>query len=430
MDQLFQFLSLQDSNVRYVVLGSIFLCIGSAVVGCFTFLRKRALIGDAVAHSVLPGVALAFMIFHTKHPLVLIGGALATGWLSLLFIDFVTRRSRIKPDAAIGFTLSVFFGIGILLLTIIQQSGDAGQSGLDRFLFGKAASLMYSDVVTFSIVSLVLVLVIIFFFREFTLISFDRNHAQALGLPVRMLEFLLSTLTVIAIATGIQAVGVVLMAALLISPAAAARYWTNNLVLMIILAALFGAFSGLAGSYVSYVAPSMPTGPWIVVALSAIAIFSLLLSTKRGMLARYISRHKNRLRITNENILKAYYHLGEKDGDFQKGRTVAQLLEQRTFRMKNLENGLHRLKQKNLLAKQNGTWSMTEEGIKEGQRITRLHRLWELYLTEHLRIAPDHVHEDAEAIEHIITPDIEARLEELLQYPSSDPHQTRIPSKT
>src|SRR5687768_13517041 len=142
MDILIEFFSFRDPNIRFVVLGSVILAASSAVVGTFTFLKKRALSGDAVAHSVLPGVCLAFVLAGNKNPFALIIGAFVTGWISLICIDIITRKSKIKEDTAIGLVLSVFFGMGILFLTAIQRSGNAAQSGLDHFLFGKAASLI------------------------------------------------------------------------------------------------------------------------------------------------------------------------------------------------------------------------------------------------------------------------------------------------
>ncbi|MDQ3072592.1 MAG: metal ABC transporter permease [Bacteroidota bacterium] len=424
-----EFLSFTDPNVRFVVFGCMLLAAGAAIVGCFTFLRKRALVGDAVAHSILPGVALAFIFFQTKSPLVLLSGAFISGWLSILSIDFITRRSRIKSDTAIGLVLTVFFGIGILLMTTIQHSGNAAQSGLDKFIFGSASSLMRADVWTFGAVSIVLILVVAGLFKEFTLISFDINFAVTAGLPVKMLEFILATLTVLAIAVGIQAVGVVLMAALLITPAAAARFWTDNLRVMVILAALFGAFSGIAGAYVSFVAPNMPTGPWIVVVLSAIAFFSIFFAPKKGLYLRLVSKRRTRQRMLGENILKEFYHLGEIDGKFLHKRSLAELLDHRDLPKNKLMAGMKKLDRNGFMESEGKGWKLTDEGLAEGQRITRLHRLWELYLTRYLNIAPDHVHDDAEAIEHVITPEIEARLEALLEYPEMDPHNTQIPGR-
>lgn len=412
--------------MRHVVLGTLLVGIGSGVIGTFAFLRKRALVGDAVAHSVLPGICLAFLLHGSRDLLVLLPGAFATGWLSLIVIDQIDRHSRIKTDAAIGLVLSVFFGIGVLLLTTIQKSGNAQQAGLDHFLFGKAAAIVYNDVLLFAVVTFLLVGLVILFYKEFQLISFDPDFARSSGIPVRALELLLATLTVLAVVTGIQAVGVVLMAALLITPAAAARYWSDKLYVIILLAAAFSALAAIFGSWVSYENARMPTGPWIIVALSILAFASMLLAPQRGFLGRALLLRGHRKKVNEENILKELYHASTRDA-LSDGLTPEGLMERRAFHPNTLRNSLQRLKRKGLIRKNQQAWSLTSKGEAAGTRLARIHRLWELYLTEYLRIAPDHVHDDAEAVEHMITPEIEEELEKVLGYPDRDPHGKSIP---
>lgn len=427
MDTFIEFFSFQDASIVSVAVGAMLLTASSAVVGTFTFLKKKALVGDAVAHSVLPGICLAFILSGTKNPIILIIGAFITGWISLLIIDLITQRSKIKEDSAIALVLSVFFGIGILMLTNIQHSGNAAQTGLDSFLFGKAAALVGNDLITFSIVAVVLILTVTLFFKELKIIAFDSNYAKALGLPVRAIDLLLTTLTVLAVVTGIQAVGVVLMAAMLITPSAAARFWTNDVKHMTIIAAIMGSLSGLSGAYVSYVAPAMPTGPWIVMIISAIALTSFFFAPKRGIISRYFTQRKLQVMIMDENLLKSLYHLGEEDADMFKGRKIDEIIDKRYFPRKRLKAALARLKREGYLTRTNGEWQFTQVGKQKGQRVVKLHRLWELYLSTYVKIASDHVHEDAETIEHIITPELEAELERMLEYPEMDPHKEKIP---
>lgn len=427
LEELWYFISMQDPNIRYVVLGTMLLGAMSGLTGSFMFLRKTSLIGDAVAHSVLPGIALAFMLFNTKNILVLLGGAVVTGWLSVYCIDIITRRSRISADTAISLVLSVFFGAGIWLLTIIQRSGNASQSGLDKFLFGKAASLVQQDVVVFGVVAALVLGLTLIFYKEFKLISFDKDYAQTIGLPVKMLEMLLSTMTVLTIAIGIQAVGVVLMSALLITPAAAARYWTDRTWVMLLSASILGMVASVSGSYISYLAPSMPTGPWIVVVVSAIAVTSLIFAPRKGMLARWRKLRYNRRKVLVENILKVFFHLGEQEDDMFKLRTADELIQKRDIPTEDLKWGLRHLDKDGMLIKMHDGWKLTDAGRIAGQRIVKVHRLWEMYLTQYLRLEADHVHDGAEAIEHIITPELEAELEHLLGYPEKDPHERDIP---
>jgi manganese/zinc/iron transport system permease protein len=427
MENLIEFFSFADANIRYVVFGSMLLAASSAMVGVFIVLRKKALVSDAVSHGVLPGICTAFLIFETKNIVLLIIGAFISGWLSLILIDGIIKRTKIKKDAAIGLILTVFFGFGIVLLTFIQHSGNSSQSGLDSFIFGKAAALVGDDLIAFAIIAVVLIISIVSFFKEFTLVSFDEPYAAALGLPVGKLELLLTTLTVLAVVTGITAVGVVLMAAMLITPAAAARFWTNDLKKMMVLSALFGAVSGLLGAYISFVAPAMPTGPWMVIVSSFIAFFSFFFAPTVGIVSRSKMQKSRGNAILEENILKIFYQRGEKKNDFGLGSTAEELLVIRPMQRELLKKALRGLYRKNLVMKQDDTWYLSNEGILKSARVVKLHRLWELYLTKYADMAPEHVHENAELIEHIITPELEMELEHQLGYPEKDPHDSIIP---
>jgi len=427
MQQLIDFLILADPNVRYVVWGNILLSASAAMVGAFIVLQKKALIGDAVSHAVLPGICAAFLFSGTKNTALMLMGAFISGWLALIAIDYITTRSKIKKDAAIGLVLSVFFGAGMVMMTFIQQSGNAAQSGLDHFIFGRAATLIGSDLMIFSILAIVLLLAVGLFFKAFALVAFDRAFAEALGYPVRKLDLLLTSLTVLAVVTGITSVGVVLMAAMLVTPAAAARYWTDNLKHMVAISVAFGVFAGLTGAFISYTAPSMPTGPWMVVVSSAVAFLSFFFAPKKGIVPRWYNQRKNQRIIVEENTLKMFYHLGEQDNRFDDGRTLADLIRTREVNENVLKAALRRLVANGLLYDRGKQWTLTQRGYLKAARVVRLHRLWELYLTQYMDIASDHVHDDAETIEHIITPELERELEHQLGYPDRDPHDTKIP---
>lgn len=427
LQTLIEFFSFRDPNIRFVAIGSVLLTASSAIVGSFTFLNKKSLVGDAIAHAVLPGVCLGFILAGTKNPVYLITGAFITGWISIVGVEYITRKTRIKEDAAIGLVLSVFFGIGILMLTTIQKSGNAQQAGLGQFLFGKAAALVGDDLIVFATVAVILVITVLLFFKEFTLLAFDRGLAVAMGLPVKRIELILTSLIVLAVVIGIQAVGVVLMAAILITPAAAARYWTDRIKVMFVLASIFGAISGLSGAYISYVAPAMPTGPWIVVVISTIAFISFFLAPRRGVFSRMYRQVTIRKTINDENVLKALYQLGEENKNFFIQRYPDEIIRRRPFPKDDLINVLRRLRRQGYVESTGNLWGLTEEGMARGKRVVKIHRLWELYLTTHLNIAPDHVHDDADTIEHLLTPELEAELEKLLQYPKVDPHKSEIP---
>lgn len=412
MQAFIDFFSFKDANVVYVVFGMICINSSSALVGTFAFLRKRSLIGDAVAHALLPGICFGFIAAGEKDPLFLLAGAFLTGWLAIFLVDYIVRHSRIKQDAAIGIVLSVFFAFGVVLLTYIQKSGNGNQAGLDHFLFGQAAAITRSEVYLFALILGIILLTILVFYKQLVLLAFNPEFAASIGLPVRFLEFVLTSLTVLAIAAGIQALGVILISALIITPAAAARLWTHDLRRLIGLAVVISIFSGITGAYISYVRTAMPTGPWVVVVLSLITLGSICFAPGRGFLSRYRTRKRNHRKITDENILKTIYRFPgfEKAG----GEIVFSpfdLTEIRVFDTNTLRKGLMRLTQRGFLLQQDNRFILTQAGKEESMRIVRLHRLWEQYLLKRTRIDTDHVHSGAEAIEHVITPEIEAELE-------------------
>ncbi|AHM58814.1 ABC-3 protein [Flammeovirgaceae bacterium 311] len=420
-------LDFNDPNLRYVILGSLLLAGSSAVVGCFTFLRKKALVGDAVAHAVLPGICLGFILSGTKNPLYLVAGAFVTGWLSVVALDYITRNSKIKEDTATGLVLSVFFGIGIFLLTMVQNSGNAAQSGLNNFLFGKAASLLPQDILVFGIISLILIFTVLAFYKELKIITFDPAFARSSGIGVAGVDLMLTSLTVLAVVVGIQAVGVVLMAAMLITPAAAARFWTDRLSIMLLLAAVFGIISGFAGTWISLLAPSMPTGPWMVIVLSTIALTSFFIAPGKGILQRLLKQHRFRRKIQDENFLKTLYNMGVNGNISNANNLSERVLIARGYQPKELKVLLKRMYRLGYLEKTGTNYRLNTAGLKRGQRVVKLHRLWEVYLTQYVQLATDHVHDDAESIEHLLTPELEKLLEEKLNYPPLDPHSNIIP---
>ncbi|MEI7025443.1 metal ABC transporter permease [Paenibacillus sp. y28] len=281
---------LQDPNLQWVLLSCLLLGLGSGVLGSFAYLRKQSLMGDALSHAALPGVCIAFMLTGSKSVFLFLIGAAVSGLIATFGIGYITRHSRIKQDSALAIVLSVFFGIGIVLLTRIQHSGSGSQSGLDKFLFGQAAAQVKSDVWIMACISLLLILVCALFYKEFKLLSFDPGFARGLGLPVAVLDQFMMLLMVVSVVVGIQAVGVVLMAALLITPAVSARYWTERLGVMVILAGLFGAVSGVLGTFVSVSAHNLPTGPLCVLAATGLFLISVVFAPRRGLLGKLLLR--------------------------------------------------------------------------------------------------------------------------------------------
>jgi manganese/zinc/iron transport system permease protein len=289
-----------DYTIRNVALGAAILGVVGGALGSFAILRRQGLFGDALAHATLPGVCVAFILSEAKVPIVLLAGAALSAGLGALLILTIVSQTRLKQDAALGIVLSVFFGAGTVLITYIAGFGSGNQSGLDRFIFGQAATIVQGDVITMSILAFLVLFIVALLFKEFKLLSFDPAFAASLGFPIGKLNVLLTLLIVVAVVIGIQAVGVVLMAAMLIIPAAAARQWTDSLGKMILVSSLFGALSGVSGALISATGANLPTGPLIVLCATGLLVLSLILGRSQGFLWSWIANRRNRSEALKE----------------------------------------------------------------------------------------------------------------------------------
>ena len=295
-----------DYTLMIVAIGAALLGAVSGSLGTYAVLRRQSLLGDAISHAALPGVAIAFLLTGSKTPLILVLGAALAGWLGTLLILSIVRLTRIKYDSALGIVLSTFFGFGLVLHTLIQRTGNANQAGLDTFLFGQAATILESDVLTIGILGGVAIIIMLVFWKELKLLVFDEGFAASLGFPIRVLDILLTSLLVIAIVLGLQAVGAVLMSAMLVAPAVAARQWTNKLSLMMFLAACFGALAGVSGTIISSSASRIPTGPTIVLCATVVVGLSIAFAPNRGLLWDWLrhQRNKQNLKVATDRLLK------------------------------------------------------------------------------------------------------------------------------
>lgn len=415
-------------TARNVLAGAAILGATGGVLGGFALLRRQSLLGDALAHAALPGVCLGYLLTGAKTPLPLFAGALAAGLLGSLIILAVVRWSRIKEDVAIGIVLSVFFGVGIVLLTWIQRLPAGNQSGLDKFLFGQAATLVDEDVRAMAILSALVLLAVVLFYKELQLLAFDPEFGGSLGLPMRRVEILLTTLLVTVVVVGLQTVGVVLIVATLVTPAAAARQWTERLGAMLLLSAAIGAGSGAVGAIVSASFARLPTGPVIVLVASGVLVVSLVAAPARGLLWALARERRAAARIRRENLLKDLYRRGETDADWSRFVPRPHLLGERGWAPGQLARVLARLVAAGLVERRSDAVRLTAAGRAEAAGVVRRHRLWELYLARRLELAHDHVHRDAEAMEHVLSAEATEELARQLGDPATDPHGRPIPA--
>ncbi len=360
-----------DYTLRTVALGAATLGAVSGALGTYAVLRRQSLLGDAISHAALPGIALAFLLTGSKLPLVLMLGAALAGWLATLLVMAVTNMTRVKYDSALGLMLSVFFGFGLVLLTFIQKLPNANQAGLDTFLFGQAAALVQRDVVTMAGLGGVALLAMGCFWKEFKLLSFDAEFGKSLGFPIRWLDVGLTTLLVIAIVIGLQTVGVVLMSAMIIAPPAAARQWTDRLGLMVILSMVFGALAGVSGALLSAGTTNLPTGPTIVLCVSIVVIGSMLLAPNRGLIWRWLRDRRSGRRLRLEAVLLDLYALAAQH-DHRDHPHAEAVLDAMNPHMGPTRRKLQALAERGFIRPvEPAQWALTPGGIAEAERLLR-----------------------------------------------------------
>ena len=353
-----------DYTLRTVALGAMVLGAVSGALGAFAVLRKQSLLGDAISHSALPGVTLAFLLTRSKAPLVLVVGAGIAAWLATLWMNQIIKNTRIKQDSALGLVLSVFFGLGMVLLTYTQRLPDARQAGLNNFLFGQAAALLESDVVTMSVLGALVIFVLVLFWKEFKILSFDREYGHSLGFPMQLIDVILTTLLVISIVIGLQAVGVILMSAMVVAPAAAARQWTDRLDRMVILSAFFGAISGLIGTIISSLMPGLSTGPTIVLTVSVVVIISIFFAFKRGLVWNWVRRFQNKRQVRMDSVISDLFRLYQQHNDNHSHGHPVEVLQVMNEGHGGVAHTLQILSTQGLVDQKDSLWFLTPKGLR------------------------------------------------------------------
>lgn len=429
-EQVARFFDFSDHGLRVAFVGALFFGAACGLLGSFIVVRKMALVGDAISHAVLPGVALGFLWGMQKDPLAILIGASGAGLLGSLMVNWIQRTTRIKQDAALGIVLASFFAVGLCMIRMIQNGAGAAKiSGLKNYLFGDIGSLDSADLTTMAVVVIATVALVALLYRPLLAISFDRGFAASIGLPVRLLDGVFQLFLAFAIVVSLQAVGVVLVSALLITPAAAAYLLCDRMHRMLWVAMLIGMLSAVLGVFLSFLGNNLPTGPFMVLGASSIFLLAYLFAPRHGRFTKWM-RHRARSRkVRDENALKAIYRILESEGRPAGGVGLPELAGQRGMSPSLVLGELRLLARRQLveLGADDGDVSLTAEGARRAQKVVRNHRLWELYLTREADYAPDHVHDDAEKIEHFLTELEVAELERQLDFPQTDPHGMPIP---
>ncbi len=354
-----------DYTLRTITIGTAVLGALCGMLGSFAVLRKQSLLGDAISHAALPGIAIAFLITGAKNSNTLLIGALISGLIGTFWIRGIVKKTHLKSDTALGLILSLFFGFGMLLLTFIQKMPNANQAGLDKYLFGQAATLVENDVWLMCIITGISLLTIVLFWKEFKLLLFDADYTKSLGFNTSFLEVLITSLIVLSIVIGLQTVGVVLMSAMLLAPAAAARQWTNSLSLMLVLASIFGAFSGVLGTAISASANNLSTGPVIVLVAATFVLFSFIFSPGRGLLFRQIRFWKNRKDLELYKTLAFMHTIAETHENISHPHAVKILNNFQGYTKKSLQ----KLEHLEYVTIKGTMWSLTEKGYEKAKNL-------------------------------------------------------------
>lgn len=418
MESLWRVLLLQDHNTRVVLAGACLFGAAAGLAGTFLLLRKRSLLGDTLGHATLPGITLAFLLAETvgvspRSFLWLAVGATISGVAGMGAVLLIRKMSRLKDDAALAIVLSVFFGAGIAMLSAIQQLPGGQAAGLERLIYGNPASMTSNDAWFVLLASLLVAAICGFLFKEFTLLCFDESYAHTAGWPVRPLDALLMALVVLVTIVGLQTVGILLVVALLVIPPAAARFWSDDLPVMSLVAACVGALSSLVGVVASALLPTLPTGALVVLSATIVFGASMLFGRKRGLVSRHLLERGAARRLQREHVLRAIFECAE-EGDAVVD--LDQMLAKRPWKKSELAQEIARLTDEGLLTTDpaGARFQLNGRGDSEARRLVRNHRLWEIYLLNHADVAPARVDRDADLIEHVLDQRLVDELEDLL----------------
>jgi manganese/zinc/iron transport system permease protein len=416
-----------EYNTRVVVTGTALLGLASGMIGVFLLLRKRALVGDAISHATLPGVAGVFLIatvmgFNAKSLPILLAGAAVSGIIAALVIVMLRAGTMLKEDAVLGIILSVFFGIGTALLRIIQQLPTGSAAGLEAFIYGKTATMIAEDAYLIGGAALIVCGLTLALSKELKLLCFDTTFGQSQGWPMTLLDLVLMGAVVTVVIVGLQAVGLILMIALLVIPAAAARFWTHRLYKMLIISSLFGAVSSIVGSLASAYFPKLPSGPAIVIAAASLFLFSLLFGSIGGVLGQLVRRRLHRREINHQHVLRGIYEILEARNRAPLGRglqrsdevSVHALLGTRSWSLSHIRKILQQLVAMNyVVAHSPELYTLTASGIRAAISATRQHRMFEFYLQHQAEISAAGLDRTADYVEHVFDDDMVAELERI-----------------
>lgn len=409
----------QYEFIQRALVASLMVGVSCGLIGTYIMLRRLSLIGDALAHAVLPGVVIGFMVAG-KGALSLFVGALTAGILTSILISFVERNSKIKEDTSIGIIFTGAFALGILLVSQLKQV----HIDLSSYLFGDVLGVSDSDLVLSSIITVVIIISVVLFYKQLLVTSFDPTMAHIIGISTAVVHYFLMTLLSMSIVAGLQSVGVILIIAMLITPPATAFLLTDKLKRLLLLSCFFGVLSSVIGLYLSYHL-NFASGASIVLVSVFFFAMAFLFSPKEGIVIKGFRRRKNsRMHLIEDVIKQMNMYVPVNTADL-----TGTLSDKLGIPASKIQSVLGRIKNMELIEFTNGNFSLTEKGKKVADRLIRSHRLWETYITEKHIVNIEDIHQDAEKFEHVLSDDLLAEIDEELGHPQKDPHGSPIPKK-
>lgn len=431
-----------DPVLQAPTIACMLMCLSAALIGVIVFIQKSSLIGETLSHATYPGVILAACVLQSFHlisgkilPIFVLSFAAISAYIALKLIHYLQKRFAISQDASLCTVLAIFFGVGITLASYAQSNFSKLFVQVQTFLYGQAATMTNEYITIYAILAFIIILVIVVAHKEILVVNFDRTLANTLGIANKWIDNVISLLLVCAIVIGIRGVGLILMSGMLIAPAIVARYFSNSLKRMFLVAGLVGLFSGFMGVFLSveigHLATavdsvktlSLPTGPMIILVAGSACLFAIIFAPKKGVLVRCIRNYRFKNKCLVENILKSIWRINcHKEAHIS---DIAKYIPQPKWRL--LISISFLVRQGWLNKTDLHSYTLTHEGRSKAEHIIRLHRLWEVYLVDYLGFGEEKVHKNAEEVEHFITPDLEAKLIELMDNPKQDPHNQPIP---
>ena len=416
MEEIIQ--ALQIDGIARALYASCMVGVMCGLLGCFIVLRNMALIGDALSHAVLPGVVGAFM-FLGYNTLGFFVGSVIAGFISAIAITWIQHNSKTKNDAAIGIVFTAMFALGVIGISWLSQN-EGVHLDLKDFLFGNVLGVSDEDLYLNAAITIYVIGSIILFYRYLFVTTFQPTIAQTMGISVKVIHYYIMLLLSFAVVASLKTVGVILVVAMLITPASTALLLSNRLKIVLVIAAITGLFSSIIGLFLAIKLDTTP-GPAMAVVATFFYLLALLFAPQKGIIARKIIKRKVKYKIDIEDILKESLKL-----ELSHELTFQNLLDKLSIRQRSLKRKIQNLQSQNLMLVPIG---LTDKGKQKALKLVRAHRLWETYLVNKMGLTEEQIHDEAEKLEHLLPDEILDEVEQTLGFPTQDPHGSPIPPK-